>query len=127
MRRDKALIHSLVGACALLASLSMPSPARAQEDEESIPVEEPGPPGDAVAEGGAPEAPKGGKKGAKGSAGENPPQVSETHAVQSGDTLWDLCSKYLNSPWYWPKIWSYNPQITNPHWIFPGNELRFYP
>lgn len=56
-----------------------------------------------------------------------PPQVAETHVVQSGDTLWDLCSKYLNSPWYWPKIWSYNPQITNPHWIYPGNELRFYP
>lgn len=56
-----------------------------------------------------------------------PPQAAETHVVESGDTLWDLCSKYLNSPWYWPKIWSYNPQLTNPHWIFPGNELRFYP
>src|SRR4051794_22822885 len=49
--------------------------------------------------------------------------TSEVHVVQSGDTLWDLCSKVLNSPWYWPKIWSYNPQITNPHWIYPGNEL----
>lgn len=56
-----------------------------------------------------------------------PPQAAETHVVESGDTLWDLCSKYLNSPWYWPKIWSYNPQLTNPHWIYPGNELRFYP
>ena len=51
----------------------------------------------------------------------------EVHAVQSGDTLWDLCAKYLNSPWYWPKIWSYNPQLTNPHWIYPGNEIRFSP
>jgi hypothetical protein len=59
--------------------------------------------------------------------GDAPPSVGETHAVKSGDTLWDLCAKYLNSPWYWPKIWSYNPQITNPHWIYPGNELRFYP
>ena len=58
---------------------------------------------------------------------ETPPQISENHVVQPGDTLWDLCNKYLNSPWYWPKIWSYNPQITNPHWIYPGNELRFYP
>jgi hypothetical protein len=55
------------------------------------------------------------------------PQASENHVVRSGDTLWDLCSKYLNSPWYWPKIWSYNPQISNPHWIYPGNELHFYP
>lgn len=57
----------------------------------------------------------------------NPPQMTETHTVERGDTLWDLCSKYLNSPWYWPKIWSYNPQLTNPHWIFPGNEIAFYP
>jgi len=65
---------------------------------------------------------------AEGAAAETAePQVSETHVVDNGDTLWDLCTKYLNSPWYWPKIWSYNPQITNPHWIFPGNELRFYP
>lgn len=55
------------------------------------------------------------------------PSLGEAHAVRSGDTLWDLCSKYLNSPWYWPKIWSYNPQLTNPHWIYPGNEIRFYP
>ncbi|MBI4815927.1 MAG: LysM peptidoglycan-binding domain-containing protein [Deltaproteobacteria bacterium] len=67
------------------------------------------------------------KKGKKGAAPEGDPQVMETHVVQGGDTLWDLCGKYLNSPWYWPKIWSYNPQLTNPHWIYPGNELRFYP
>src|SRR5262245_11811519 len=96
-------------------------------DEESIPVDESqqGGADDAAAEGdeGAPvKAPKGETAGAEGV-----PQVSETHVVTGGDTLWDLCSKYLNSPWYWPKIWSYNPQITNPHWIYPGNELRFYP
>lgn len=65
--------------------------------------------------------------GAETALGGGTPQVSETHVVENGDTLWDLCSRFLNSPWYWPKIWSYNPQITNPHWIFPGNELRFYP
>lgn len=63
--------------------------------------------------------------GAKPASGD--PNLNETHSVQSGDTLWDLCGKYLNSPWYWPKIWSYNPQISNAHWIYPGNELRFYP
>jgi hypothetical protein len=31
----------------------------------------------------------------------------------------------LGNPWYWPKLWSKNPQIQNPHWIFPGNTLRF--
>ena len=56
-----------------------------------------------------------------------PESLGEAHSVRPGDTLWDLCARYLNSPWYWPKIWSYNPQLTNPHWIYPGNELRFYP
>lgn len=69
--------------------------------------------------------PEVGATGETGAGGE--PQVLETHLVEKGDTLWDLCAKFLNSPWYWPKIWSYNPQITNPHWIFPGNEIRFYP
>jgi LysM repeat protein len=55
---------------------------------------------------------------------EGPAQV---HTVEKGDTLWDLSSKYLGSPWYWPKVWSYNPQIANPHWIYPGNQVRFFP
>jgi hypothetical protein len=51
----------------------------------------------------------------------------ETHVVQTGDTLWDLSQRYLGSPWYWPKVWSYNPEIANPHWIYPGNNVRFFP
>jgi len=50
-----------------------------------------------------------------------------THTVVPGDTLWDLSQKYLGSPWYWPKVWSYNPEIANPHWIYPGNLVRFFP
>jgi hypothetical protein len=49
------------------------------------------------------------------------------HRVERGDTLWDLSQKFLGSPWYWPKVWSYNPEIANPHWIYPGNSVRFYP
>ncbi len=48
------------------------------------------------------------------------------HTVERGDTLWDLSQKYLGSPWYWPKVWSYNPEIANPHWIYPGNLVRFF-
>ncbi|HEY0095978.1 MAG TPA: LysM peptidoglycan-binding domain-containing protein, partial [Archangium sp.] len=50
----------------------------------------------------------------------------EVHTVERGDTLWDLSSKYLGTPWYWPKVWSFNPQIANPHWIYPGNQVRFF-
>jgi hypothetical protein len=51
----------------------------------------------------------------------------DTYTVRPGDTLWDLSGRFLNNPWYWPKIWSYNPEISNPHWIYPGNVLKFYP
>jgi hypothetical protein len=51
----------------------------------------------------------------------------ELHVVRSGDTLWDICWYYFNDPWQWPKIWSYNPQITNPHWIYPGDLVRLIP
>jgi hypothetical protein len=49
------------------------------------------------------------------------------HTVEKGDTLWDLSSKYLGSPWYWPKVWSYNPEIPNAHFIYPGSVIRFHP
>lgn len=51
----------------------------------------------------------------------------DTYTVRQGDTLWDLSGRFLNNAWYWPKLWSYNPEITNPHWIYPGNVLKFYP
>src|SRR6478609_8403779 len=50
--------------------------------------------------------------------------VPDIHLVQRGDTLWDLCNRYYQNPWAWPKVWSYNPQIANPHWIYPGDQLR---
>ena len=52
------------------------------------------------------------------------PDDASVYTVQKGDTLWDLSNKFLTSPWYWPKIWTANPYIENPHWIYPGNKLR---
>lgn len=51
----------------------------------------------------------------------------ELHVVGRGDTLWAICWFYFNDPWQWPKVWSYNPQITNPHWIYPGDLVRLLP
>ncbi len=54
-------------------------------------------------------------------------QAQEEHLVETGDTLWDLSQKFLQNPWYWPRVWSYNPDIQNPHWIYPGQKIFFYP
>jgi hypothetical protein len=46
------------------------------------------------------------------------------YQVRSGDTLWDICSAQFSNPWLWPEVWSLNPEITNPHWIYPGQVIR---
>ena len=47
----------------------------------------------------------------------------ETYIVKKGDTLWGISDMYLAEPWLWPELWDVNPQIDNPHLIFPGDEL----
>lgn len=52
---------------------------------------------------------------------------SDLHTVRRGDTLWGICDYYFRNPYQWPRIWSYNPQIQNPHWIYPGDQVRLKP
>lgn len=62
-------------------------------------------------------------EGGGGGGGEPAP---EEYTVVPGDTLWDLCERFMQNPFYWPKIWSINPHIENAHWIYPGNIIKFY-
>lgn len=49
----------------------------------------------------------------------------ETYVVQRGDTLWGLSSTFFGDPYFWTKIWSVNSDITNPHLIYPGQNINF--
>jgi hypothetical protein len=72
----------------------------------------------------APSPPETGKEAVPSTKGRD--AANAQHTVERGDTLWELSTKFLGSPWYWPKVWSYNPEIANPHWIYPGNTVRFF-
>ncbi len=49
----------------------------------------------------------------------------DTYVVREKDTLWDISQVLFGDSSYWPKLWSANPAITNPHLIHPNDSLGF--
>lgn len=113
-----ALVTPLVGSAQDAAETPMeasegeavPAPAEPAPAAEPQPMEQPSGPGELMED--VPDT------GATA-------QAPDTYTIQSGDTLWDICARLLGDPFFWPKLWTFNQYITNPHWIYPGNLLSF--
>ncbi|NLC71004.1 MAG: LysM peptidoglycan-binding domain-containing protein [Desulfuromonadaceae bacterium] len=52
--------------------------------------------------------------------------VPQTYVIRKGDTLWGISQRFLKDPDYWPNLWSNNQFVTNPHLIYPGQEITIY-
>ncbi len=54
-------------------------------------------------------------------------QIQDTvgwHVVQAGETLQSITAKYLGTPHLWPENHKLNPQIRDPHLLWPGQRIK---
>lgn len=119
---SRALVRLLpLGAALLAGPLAVRAQVPPAVPQPPMPAEED--PGETEAVEASPADPEGappaGVEGTPGEVG-----TDGVYTVKTGDTLWDLSQQFLSNPWYWPKIWAENPEVENPHWIYPGNRLR---
>lgn len=59
-------------------------------------------------------------------AGAKETEEPRTYVIKKGDTLWGISERFLKDPDYWPSLWSHNPALPNPHFIYPGQKVRIY-
>ena len=106
-----AILAALIGACTMTPEVVEDSGDYGYADESWEPIEE---------EITAPAQPAPEKEPVRIALRDD---VPAQYIVKKGDTLWDISSLFLRDPWLWPEIWYFNPQINNPHLIYPGDIL----
>lgn len=58
------------------------------------------------------------------SASDGPANDSADTLLSEATPFWDLSGHYYGDPFEWPRVWSFNPEITNPNWIYPLDQVR---
>ena len=106
--------HAAAPATAPAAAASGPAGPAAPAPEDMTATEA------AIAAGGAGPAPAASAAGTRAILN---PGAPKHYIVKRGDTLWGIASMYLKDPWLWPEVWIINPQVPNPHLIYPGDTL----
>ncbi|UJR80074.1 LysM peptidoglycan-binding domain-containing protein [Sandaracinus amylolyticus] len=118
----------LLGALSGATFVASPERVRAQDDDYWVDVGDDSSSSRAPSRGGPSSLDEATRSGQGMRLGQIAPrEIPPSYAVRRGDTLWDITGHFYGNPYEWPRVWSYNPEITNPHWIYPDQSVRLLP